>query len=101
MNIPPETLKVIIVTIPLPVIIPPKGYLAIWSFKAYWYYYYAIVRSNFRNMRVGTVGRTIMSIPKAFVLASFMVKHNLEKERILAYSAYKQLIGQPLDYNVI
>lgn len=101
MKLPPETVKIIIVSIPLPCLVPPNGYLAIWSFKAYWYYYYCIVRSNFRNMRVGNIGRSFMSIFKGFVLASFMVKFNLKKERILAYSAYKQLIGQPLDYNVI
>lgn len=101
MKIPPETLKVIIVTIVLPQFVPTKGYLAFWSFKAYWYYYYCIIRSNFRNMRVGTIGRSIMSIPKAFVLASFMVKHNLETQRLLAYSAYMHLIGKPLDYEII
>ena len=96
---PPETEKAVVVTIVLKYFTPPRGYLAFWSFKAYWYYYFCIVRSNLRQMRVGTIGRSIMSIPKAFVLASFMVKHNLESQRILAYSAYMHLVGKPLGYD--
>ena len=36
-DLPPETERAIFITIPLKDIIPFNGYLALWSFKAYWF----------------------------------------------------------------
>lgn len=95
----PETERIIIISIPLKDIIPPKGYLAFWSFKSYWFYYYAIVRSNFKTMRVGNIFDTIMIIPKGFVYAKYMLDLNLKKHRIPALHAFMTLVGKPLNYN--
>lgn len=95
----PETERIIIISIPLTDIIPYKAYLAFWSFKSYWFYYYAIVRSNFRTMRVGNIFETFMIIPKGFVYAKYMLDVNLKKHRIPAMHAFMHLVGKPLDYN--
>jgi hypothetical protein len=100
-DLPPETERAIFITIPLKDIIPFNGYLALWSFKAYWFYYYCLVRSNFIQIRVGNIFETLMMIPKAFVYAQYMVSYNLKKHRITALRAYRMLIGDELNYDIV
>jgi len=100
-DLPPETERLIYISIPLKDIIPFKGYLAFWSFKSYWFYYYCLVRSNFMQIRVGNIFETLMIIPKGFVYAQYMVNYNLKKHRIPALRAFMTLVGRPLDYDVV
>ena len=99
-NLPPETIRAIYISIPLKDIIPPNGYLAFWSFKSYWFYYYCLLKSNFTTMRVGNIFETSMMIPKGLVYAQYMVNYNLNKHRLAALHAFMMLVGKPLNYNL-
>lgn len=100
-DLPPETERIIFITLPLKDLIPSQFYLAFWSFKMYWYYYYSLLRSNFRTMRVGNIFETLMMIPKSFVYAQYIVKENLDQHRITAYRAYMMLVGKPVSFDSI
>ena len=99
-DLPPETERLIYISIPLKDIIPFKGYLAFWSFKSYWFYYYCLLKSNFTTMRVGNIFETLMIIPKGLVYAQYMVNYNLNKHRLAALHAFMMLVGKPLNYNL-
>ncbi len=91
-----EIEKIIMITIPLPRFPPYRGYLAIWCFKIYWYFYYCLVIDSFKNMRVGNIFDALLMPLKALIYAKDMVNDNLNHVRIMAYNAYKTLANVPL-----
>ena len=46
-----EIEKIIMITIPLPRFPPYRGYLAIWCFKIYWYFYYCMVNGGLTSLK--------------------------------------------------
>lgn len=75
-----------------------KGYMLGWCIRAYWFYYYSLLRQTFKTLRVGNVFESFMNIFKGLIYAQRMVVQNLEKERTLALRAYSHLAGFPLNY---
>ena len=91
MNLSDAVKKIVIVTIPLPLFPPSKGYLVMWSCKMYFYFYIKILFGTIKGLKVGNIFSSLLVPFKGIMYAKDMVDTNLDQIRILAYESYKAL----------
>jgi hypothetical protein len=72
-----------------------RGYLFCWCYRAYWFFYWSLLKRTFKTIKVGNITESFMNIFKGFVYAQRLVVQNLNKERLLAVQAYDLLSSQP------